>query len=216
MGKKISPNYWSKDWPSDLADRNSPNWDMAIKILRDRFEGRYLEPLKALTNHKDKSIRTNIGFIVMSIDCLLIETLNQFYLGLTQTEEKYYRNNTDQNYKYNWQEFRDFFKHSKNFSAFKGTDELCKEFFNQIRCGLLHQSESKFNSLINLKEKELVKKIDENDIKKGIIINRRIFHEYVCKDFEQYFKDLENSESKNIFGNYLRDNCNKKMIAICN
>lgn len=215
MRKKISPSYSASDWPSDLADRNSPNWDMAIKILRDRFEGRYLKPLKVLTNHKDKSIRTNVGFIVMSIDCLLIETLNQFYLGLTQTEEEYFRNNTDPNYRYNWQAFRDFFKHSKNFSAFKGDDDLCKEFFNQIRCGLLHQAESKINSLINLKGEELVKKIDENDVKKGIIVNRGIFHEYVRKDFEQYFEDLKNPENQNIFGKYLRDNCNKKMMAIC-
>lgn len=215
MSKKISPNYTSTDWPADLADRNSPNWDKAIDIVRDRFEGRYLKPLEVLTDHEDKSVRTNVGFIVMSIDCLLIETLTQFYLGLVQTEDKYYYKNSDSNFKFNWQAFRDFFKHSNNFSAFKGDDDLCKQFFKQIRCGLLHQAESKFNSVINIKRKELVTKIDSTDVTKGLIINRKIFHEALCDDFKQYFENLIKPDSQNIFSESLRDNCNKKMIAIC-
>ena len=215
MSKKISPNYTCTNWPQDLSNRYSPNWDKAIDILRDRFDGRYIKPLEVLVNHDQKSIRTNVGFIVMSIDSLLIETLNQFYLGLTHTTEKYHRNNPDTNFKWSWQAFRDFFEHSKNFPDFKTDTALCKIFFDQIRCGLLHQAESKINSLINLKEDQLVKRIDAVDPTKGIIINRKIFHECLIKDFEQYYQDLSNPESKNIFGDYLRDNCDRKMNALC-
>jgi hypothetical protein len=215
MSKKISPNYTCTDWPQDLLNRYSPNWDKAIDILRDRFEGRYFKPLEVLVNHDQKSIRTNVGFIVMSIDCLLIESLNQFYLGLTHTQQKYDRRNADTNFKRGWQAFRDFFKHSKNFLDFKTDNALCKIFFDQIRCGLLHQAESKINSLINIKEHQLVKPIDAVDLSKGIIINRKIFHECLVKDFEQYYQDLGDPKSRNIFGDYLRDNCNRKMIALC-
>jgi hypothetical protein len=215
MSKKISPNYTCSDWPQDLSKRYSPNWGKAIDILRDRFDGRYFKPLEVLVNHDEKSIRTNVGFIVMSIDCLLIETLNQFYLGLTHTREKYYKDNPDDNFRRNWQAFRDFFKHSKNFSDFKIDNALCKVFFDQIRCGLLHQAESKVNSLINLKEHQLVKRIDASDLTKGIIINRNIFHECLVKEFEQYYQDLGDPKSTNIFGDYLRDKCNRKMVALC-
>lgn len=78
MTKKISPKHLSNEWNTDLADVNSPTWTSAIEIIRTRFESRYFSPIKQLLNSNDKTVKYNCGFLIMSIDSLLIETLNQF------------------------------------------------------------------------------------------------------------------------------------------
>jgi len=216
MVKKISSKHFETDWSLDLSDRNSTKWINGIEIIKDRFESRFLKPVEILIHHTEKEIRVNSGFIIMSIDCLLIETLNQFYLGLKDTKAKYNKKNLDENYKYNWQAFRDFFKYSTYFPDFKGNDILIKTFFTEIRCGLLHQAESKINSLINIKYKQIVLPIIDGDYSQGIIINRNLFHNSLRKEFDKYIFDLSNPDSKNIFGEYLRNKCNEKMLLLCN
>lgn len=211
MNKKISKYYYSSDWSSDLADRHSKEWVKAIEIINDRFSNRYIKPINELINHPEKSVRTNIGFIVMSIDCLLIETLNQFYFGLKDTSEKYYKRNQDANYRYQSQSFRDFFEYSTYFPLFKGNLELSRMFYDEIRCGLLHQAESKANSLINIKAEAMVTPVDGQDIKNGIIINRDFFHKALSNEFDKYISDLSNPESINLEGKFLREMCNNKM-----
>lgn len=215
MAKKISSKYFSTDWNSDLSDRNSVNWAKAIQIVEDRFRSRYFKPIDLILNSADKEVKYNCGFITMSIDCLMVETLNQYYLGLKKTTDKYFNRNTDSNYKWNWQAFRDFFKHSSFFPDFKSDDSLTELFFDEIRCGLLHQAESKTNSLINIKHSSMVTLIDTADVKKGIILNRNLFHAALKKEFDKYISDLSNADSKNIFGEYLRDKCNEKMVELC-
>jgi hypothetical protein len=214
MNKKISSAHWASDWAVDLADRHSPLWPQAIEIIRDRFESRYLKSISTLINNTDKVIKYNCGFLVMSLDCLFIETLNQFYLGLKKTTDRYYRSNGNANLRWNWQAFRDFFLHSSNFPSFKGNDTIVEVFFNEIRCGLLHQAESKTNSLINIREKQMLTLITANDPKGGIILNRNLFHDALVKEFEKYLNDLKNPDIKNIEGNYLRVACNEKMSAL--
>lgn len=62
----------------------------------------------------------------------------------------------------------------------------------------------------------MVVAIDEaNDYSKGVVINRNLFHKALENEFDKYIKDLENPESKNIRGEFLRDKCNEKMKALC-
>lgn len=214
MNKKISKNYYSSDWSKDFSNRNSIEWEKAIMIINDRFRSRYINPINELIKHSEKDIRSNVGFIVMSIDCLLIETLNQFYFGLKDSGEKYYFGNPDKKYKYNSQAFRDFFDQSSCFPLFKGQPDLIKLFYDDIRCGLLHQAESKINSLINIKKGVMVAPVDGTDLKNGIIINRNIFHKALSDEFDKYLEKLSNPDSVNMEGNYLRDMCNKKMSEL--
>jgi hypothetical protein len=213
--KKISSKHFATDWDNDLSDRNSSKWVKGVEIISNRFQTRYFKPIDQLINSSDKIIKYNCGFLVMSIDCLIIETLNQFYFGVKKTTDKYYRTNSDINYKWNWQAFRDFFSHSTYFPTFKGNDVLIQLFFDEIRCGLLHQAESKTNSLINVRLPQMVTFIDATEIKKGIILNRNLFHKALVNEFDKYLVDLETPDSKNIFGEHLRDKCNEKMVELC-
>jgi hypothetical protein len=199
---KISSKHEVKDVPSDLTV-NSGNWDLAIEIVKDRFYSRYFNPIEKLLNSTDKTISNNCGFIIMSTDCLLIETINQFYMGIASTEELYSKNN--------WMAFRDFFCHTTNLSEFKSNRNLVKIFYSQIRCGLLHQAETKSLSLINIKEKSIVKAIaDKADYSDGIIINRNLFHKALKGDFDKYIENLADPNSVNFYGENLREMFIKK------
>jgi hypothetical protein len=215
MTKRISFQHNSNDWTADLADVNSPSWTKGIQIIKDRFESRYFNPISQLLNSSDTKVKYSCGFLIMSIDCLLIETLNQFYLGLSTSDEKYYRDNPDPLYRANQQAFRDFFKHSSFFPAFKTDERVCNTFYKEIRCGLLHQAQSKTNSLINVKEPEMVKFLDPSNPDNGLVINRILFHQAFVDEFNKYLHDLEDPTSANILGENLREKCNRKMKDLC-
>lgn len=206
MGKAIANKYYVSDWTASLVDRHSGDWSNGIKIIRSRFESRYFDQIDVLQNSNDTVVKYNCGFLIMSIDCLLIETLNQFFLGLYHTEELYKGRNADT--------FADFFNYSAYFPFFKGNAPASKEFYKQIRCGLLHQAESKTQSLINIRETEMIKPIDSLDFTQGLIVNRNLFHEALKSEFEKYLKDLENPDGKNINGDFLREKCHRKMWGI--
>lgn len=198
-------------WSNNLSDRYSIEWENAIDIVRNRFNERYFDPIDEMIKHERKEIRTRVGFIIMSIDCLLIETLNQFLFGIEDTNTKYYKHNPDIEFRYNSQAFRDFFNYSTYFPVFQSTNDLSKIFYEEIRCGLLHQAQTKTDSVINIKNPKMVQPVDGQNFNNGIEINRTIFHVALENEFKKYFKDLENPESKNMKGDYLRDMCNKKM-----
>ena len=56
------------------------SWKRALEIFDDRIQGRFFEPINTL---KGKDINQN-GFAVMALDCLLVETLYQFYSSITE------------------------------------------------------------------------------------------------------------------------------------
>jgi hypothetical protein len=90
------------------------------KFIQDRFEERYFRPaLESERRH---------GFGLMAIACLVLETLESFYQGLPDTLHQSRRM------------FRDFFRRPTQLSVFgEGGDW----FFEDIRCGILHQAESR-------------------------------------------------------------------------
>ena len=83
---KISPKYYQKDWNNlVLETRDSSDWDIAIKILEDRMYGRFLKQIDLLDNNPKRNVGVFAGFAIMALDCLLIETLEQFYKGKIRT-----------------------------------------------------------------------------------------------------------------------------------
>lgn len=138
---KISPTYRSSDWNSlNLTKQYSENWNQGAEIVKDRIYGRYLKQIDVLENNLDNNIWEFSGFLIMAVDCMVIETLNQFYLGLGDTNEKYERRN--------WESFRDFFARGEFFkSEFENDagfdDDKAKIFYDHVRNGLLHQAQTK-------------------------------------------------------------------------
>ena len=66
---------------ASAQDYDEKSWKPLIDFFWNRYNKRYFLPIKALQDHNDFEIRNNCGFLVASIDCVLIETLEQYYSG---------------------------------------------------------------------------------------------------------------------------------------
>lgn len=165
-------------------------WQEAIDIFEDRIRGRFLD----LINHFEGV--NGAGFAVMALDCLLIETLQQFRLGVARTP----RNKSGE-----------YFRLFLTETSFKNYfDENSSDlFFDQIRCGILHQAEVKKSSKIQTKGEIPLVSLDGSG---GLLINRRKFHERMEKAFQEYLDALRKSDPPD---EPLRQNFRDKMDAIC-
>lgn len=192
MNIKISPNYSSEYWFNlKLKKNDSAEWEKAILVFRDRIEGRYFKPLKALENHKVKEIRINSGFIIMPIICLLIETLEQFWNGNITTNKNLKKNNND-NIPNDSLAFHKFFNRSQKLSSFFDSEIKSNIFYSNIRCGLLHQGQTKGKSLIHIKNNtEMLSWINKDE---GISIQRKLFLKEIEKMYEEYIEYLKKSD----------------------
>ncbi|NRS90882.1 hypothetical protein HNQ02_003829 [Flavobacterium sp. 7E] len=201
MPFKISEKYQNTDWKSlNLLDDNNVNWTDGISIIEDRFFSRFFSQIEKI---KDDEFS---GFVVMSIDCLLIETLMQFYLGI---------DNTEVNYKsVQWKAFKDFFKNSTHFNADFKTNNICKTFYQQFRCGLLHQAQTKEKSLIKICQTSFLTLADAKNVKVGLIIDRTQFHNKLFSEFNEYIQKLIDNKN-NFAGENLRIKAILKMDLIC-
>jgi len=183
---RISPKYKSSDWQA-LNKTDAAHWSKAVEIVRDRLHGRFL-------HFADKCLKDKFSaFVVLSIDCLLVETIQQFIDGVIDGHGK------------SGPLSKKFLK-GPRFQPDFGTDETRGNFYSDIRCGLLHQAEAKNKWLIRRKQAELLKKVGTD----GYIIDVERFHAAVKDSLEDYLTELCKPESAD-----LRTNLWTKMNHIC-
>ncbi len=191
---QIAPGVDSSEWQSlKLDDPISPDWKRAISILRERIYGRYFDPVDQLILSEDgkPAYERRFGFAILAIDCLLIETFGAFLQGFETTDG------------ISKATFCKFLTSRHRFSgAF--TEHLAKQFYEEFRCGILHQAEIGGESKV-WSIGDLVKEINGS-----LIINRNELHERLKADFDAYLTEL--AESTNIIA---RQNFRKKMDFIC-
>lgn len=89
-----------------------------IEFIRSRFLERYIDGIRGLKN---------FGFLKMSVACYMIETLQCFKMGLDTSNNQ------------SGCIFKCFFEEEEPFAAFK---DFSGEFYANVRCGILHQSET--------------------------------------------------------------------------
>ena len=81
--------FWTSDDWKALDFSIEKDWQTAIDIFEDRIRSRFLDVVEVFQRMRFS------GFAVIAIDCLLIETLQQFYEGKTETprgkSEEYFR-----------------------------------------------------------------------------------------------------------------------------
>jgi len=190
----IAPGIHQDVWHGlELDDDKIENWEKAIDILRKRIFSRYIEPVDILIE-KDKNrnaLERRYGFTILAIDCLLIETLQAFKDGLTDTKGK------------SKSIFVRFLRTSSSFKKYFQTDKDAEKFYEHYRCGILHQAEVGEDSLV----------WSVGDLKGEIngkqYVNRSKIHEFLKNDFNQYLGDLKDPNDK-----LLRNNFRKKMDFI--
>lgn len=183
---RISPNYKADDWRR-LDKSKLGDWPTAVAIVRDRLHGRFLKFADQVLPD------VSSGFIVLSIDCLLVETIQQFIEGITDGTGQAGRL------------CREFLTGQRFQPAFD--DAARRAFYLDIRCGLLHQAEAKKKWLVRRNVGALLKVVAADEY----IIDVRLFHAAVKGSFEDYLARIQQPESAD-----LRDKLWTKMDHLCN
>ena len=175
---EIAPGVSATRWPEiehHFKDPDSPYWAEAIDILKKRIEGRYLNPVQILLDDdepKPYSERRH-GFVIIAIDCLLIETFQSFIEGEPNPRHKSKRM------------FRTFLTNRASFAP-HFSEDTAEAFCDDFRNGIFHQAEIKRDSkvwsigpLVEVKAN-------------GMVINRTAFHKALMTEFNAYLTDLGN------------------------
>jgi hypothetical protein len=181
----IAPNYRVGDWKSlNLSNASPPaDWDKAVSIFHDRMNGRFLAQIEALEKHQNPEILEFSGFAIVALDCLLIETLGQFYKGIEQTPNK--PKSPKGQPSPHAQHFIDFFLGSRHFSnqfdAMKG-----KLFYEHFRCGILHQAQTKKKSRIRFDLNIMAEYADAANPDQGLVLDRAKLHKALLDEISDY------------------------------
>jgi len=124
-------------------------------LIYSRFMERYIEPFE---NNPSKH-----GFSMMAVSCLMIEGLFCFQKGRKKTGEK------------GGDVFEQFFSNSSNLKVFTG---LGRDFYENVRCGILHQGETYAGWKILRKGKLLERKTRTTNATKFIEALKNDLREY--------------------------------------
>ena len=166
-------NYPKKIKASDLemilANKNIQDKDALISIIKHRLSRRFI---KTIDNANEKDLSS---FMSMAICCLIIETLECFYLGLPDTKKRGEGSRV----------FKSFFDRSA--IDFPGFSEKSKDFYENVRCGLLHQAET-MNGWY-LKRSGQILEVSNN----AKFINGNLFFQSTKICIEKYLNHLKDS-----------------------
>ena len=151
-----------------------------------RLYGRYLKPF----SFEDETFTEQFknGFSIMANCCLLIETLQSFKNGWGDSNRK------------SESAFKQFLATEKRFSVFVGKE---REFYTNVRCGILHQGETTGGWKINRKGVNLF------DVKSLTVDSIKFAYE-LEKCLNEYSNNLKNAE----WDSDLWDNFRVKMRKI--
>lgn len=170
---KLASDYTVKMYEDDIKELYAtyPPNDSAVKeriaeFFERRFTERYITPIKALVKERKH------GFCTMAVSCLMIEALQCFWTGDKETP-----------WKKSEAFFDNFFDRTPALKIFKGTT-----FYGDIRCGILHQAETKGGWKINREN-------DNRQVLDGRSIDATIFHQHVERALIEHV-DLLKKEDK--------------------
>ncbi|EOG6903971.1 hypothetical protein ACLH3R_000561 [Flavobacterium psychrophilum] len=203
-----------------LKPNNNLNWNEAYDFFELRICTRYLKPIDAILNLKSYN---GEGFAVVNLQCSLIEMIESFINGWINKGNKWKKNNIEiknsdiglsikaNDTMKNVGVFISFFKYRSVFQKYNIKGE---KFFWNVRCALLHETQTKNNWRIKLDTEKTGLSYDEKDGEK--IIYRENFQ----RDLEILIKNYKNAiinggEFDGIPACELRENFISKFNHIC-
>lgn len=170
---EIAPGFTGEEWRKlSLDDSGHHDWQRAVDVLRDRLWKRYVEPVNMLIcNEPLDPTERAIGFTVLAIDCLLVETYTCFRLGIVNSSGQSQRI------------FTTFLVKRPRFGSYFDATQA-KRFYLDYRCGILHQAEipsdCRIWSIGPLRE-------ERNGV---TYVNRNAFHTELKAEIEEYLSEL--------------------------
>lgn len=198
---EIAPEFTVSDWKKlQLQDPLSKDWEKAISVFEKRIKSRFIEPADILIEAYKKDSSKKVGFAVLALDLVVIETMQHFRSDIVWGESQ----NSD------WQSrqfFVDFICKEKSFKSSDVSESLAHCLYTRYRNGIFHQGETKGDFRVR-PDGPLINR--RGVFPHDITINRTLFHEAVKNAFDQYCGELQGKSNSK-----LRDNFLKKMNAIC-
>jgi hypothetical protein len=153
-------------------------------FIQERFTERYITPIKS-TDKKQKH-----GFCTMAICCLMIEALESFWQGWEDTKGR------------SRESFREFFQRcSTQKLALGAFSNVADDFYQGVRCGILHQAETTNGWRIRRKGS-----LYDPEQK---IINATAFHRELKNALEAYCEELRQADWNDPIWNNLRRKMDK-------
>ncbi len=228
---KIAGNFRVNDWKtleghlSTDDVNNTENWDKAFNIFEIRVKTRFLNPINEILRMNPDAGKGE-GFSVVALQCILIEFFEAFYHG------KIYKNKNPDPSKHEYNNsyddiFSKFLNSHLPFSNFfcsHGTNPnaSCEKistytFYNNFRCGVLHEAATKGKALIQTEKKdghgnildphheELIWKNPSNG---EIILYRTPFQKALENYIQDYKRELMSSLER-------REAFKRKMNELC-
>lgn len=191
----ISVNYKKEEYMFlELSpySTNSNSWRRAIDIFEDRIEGRYL---KVLSNLMYQNNLMRDGFVIMAVNCLLLETLLQFKMGWDETPSGQ-----------NKRSYTIFLKEA--FPTVFKTNKSAEKFYTDIRCGILHSAQTKKKSKLTFDKNYVIDLVNyENE--DYIYVDVYNMTQVIEKYYLNYVRNLKIEKHNDRF------NFVKKMDYIC-
>ena len=158
------------DLENALLIKDAAAKKLLLKIIFHRLFNRYVRPLKNILPTNRRS-----GFLTMAASCLLIEAYQAFLEGMEYTAKDGAGKEC----------FKKFFK---NNQAFGQLFPFSKQFYKNIRCGVLHQAETYENWLIVREQRA---PLFDPQRKK---INADLFFEELTKCLLAYIRHLSKAD----------------------
>jgi len=181
----IAPETHADDWKKLDLDKPE-NWPAAVSIFEKRIRGRLTDAIEFLIADDEARAATerNRGFAVLALDCLLIETLQAFRGGLTDTRGK------------SKELCVQFLTESTAFKSFFTSVDIATRFYYEFRCGLAHNAQVfgdgrvwSVGPLLALNGTQ-------------ITVNRTAFHQAFVKELEEYLVALQRGADRPLRSNF--------------
>lgn len=183
-------------------------WESVIELFRNRIYDFYFNPIRRI---KDPNKLRGEGFTILTIQCALIEMLAAFRYGKIHNYQKGNRGVPIYDYEYKGADecFIRFLQSEEIFENhfYRVVPGLpnqvnqpfsANDFYNKVRCGLMHEARTKGEWLINARlfyEKDKTIFITANIENNTISVDRTILNKLLEKYFKSYLIEL--SESNN-------------------
>ena len=178
----VSPRYKASQWRALHLDADDEaEWLKAIDIVEDRIKGRFGRWIDILVAEKFS------GFVVVALDCLLIETLVGFMTGEPSRGPDSLLTGTLGNV------------------GLQFTEEQARKFRESVRNGIIHDAETRRGWIIRPGEP------DGNILTtqgRSIALNRTAFHSALTRELDAWLAKLRLSDKT------LRKNMMRRMAQI--
>ncbi|WP_200976479.1 hypothetical protein [Echinicola sp. 20G] len=133
-----------------LSYKYDSNWEDAINLFNKRLQRKFFEPIQHII--KEKKLKGE-GFTIVTVQCALIEMFAAFRVGKIFNHNKL-SNSPNYEYKESQRMFTSFLNSASIFKDNfwqlneKNKSEIgrpynAKDFYKQVRCGLMHEARTK-------------------------------------------------------------------------